>query len=68
MITTTHARPQLHAAFGGVNLIKAILCPFCYKTVGASHDAGHTQRLLSTHRCAVGAPDMLQPSTAVPFS
>ena len=68
MITTIHARPDLHAAVRGFTPNKAVLCPRCFKTVGAARDARETQQMLSLHRCPIAVRDMLQPSTAVPFS
>jgi len=68
MITTTHARPSLHAALRAMSLSKVVVCPRCCKPLGAAHGARHTQELLGAHRCPVAAREMLQPSTAVPFS
>ncbi len=68
MITTIHARPQTHAAFRGVANSKQILCPRCAEPVGIARGVREAARLISTHRCLAASADMLQPSTAVPFS
>ncbi len=68
MITTIHARPYLHAALRALPLGKIIVCPQCFKLVGAARGAWQTQELLSAHHCHISPREVLQPSTAVPFS
>ena len=68
MITTTHARPQMHAALRGMVSRKPVFCPRCAKTVGAAVGPREMQQVLHAHRCGTSTLDMLQPSTAVPFS
>ena len=68
MITTLHARPHQHAALRGMLHNKIILCPRCAKPVGAARGGSEAQRLLGTHQCSASMRDVLQPSTAVPFS
>ncbi len=68
MITTIHARPHLHAALRGMGSGKPVVCPRCLMMVGAAREARELQRLLSAHRCLTVTSEMLQPSTAVPFS
>lgn len=68
MITTTHARPHVHAALRGMPFNKIVVCPRCARTIGAARGMHDVQHMLSAHRCAVKLRDALQPSTAVPFS
>ncbi len=68
MITTIHARPPHVSSAHNVAFGKPVHCPRCYKTIGAAHEAVEVGRLLSAHRCRPVSPDILQPSTAVPFS
>ncbi len=68
MITTTHARPHPHVALRGMLHNQIILCPRCAKPVGSARGGREVQQLLGMHRCTASARDVLQPSTAVPFS
>ncbi len=69
MITTTHARPHLHIVPRfAASLQKSIMCPRCVRSIGVARNTVDGQLLLSAHRCLAPSRDMLQPSTAVPFS
>lgn len=69
MITTTHARPHLHIVpRSATSLQKFVVCPRCTRSIGTERNGSDGQLLLSAHRCMSASRDMLQPSTAVPFS
>jgi len=69
MITTTHARPHLHIVPpSATSLHRFVVCPRCTRSVGMARNTFDGQLLLSSHRCLAPLRDMLQPSTAVPFS
>ena len=68
MITTTHARPLLHASLNVHPFTKSVVCPYCRETLGTAHGAQQTRELLAIHCCAAAGRELLQPSTALPFN